>query len=253
MHPGDMYSFVARSINGGHDAGGGRFTDISPPAEKREMPAINCYESTSSLVQGSERSGITETSAEAKAIAALRNHKEAERRRRQRINHHLHRLRTLLPCNPKTEKATLLTKVVEKVRELNQQTLEMLTEQQEVCIPSDTDDLAVSCATGEATNDGKLILKASLCCEDHGDLLLDLISTLNSLRLKTLRAEMSVVGGRIRNILVVSVETDDQGHGDDDDDDNVTLLRNALGGIIERSRIAAGSDAQKRRRRLDRP
>jgi len=36
-----------------------------------------------------------------KALAALRNHKEAEKRRRQRINAHLNKLRTLLPSNSK--------------------------------------------------------------------------------------------------------------------------------------------------------
>jgi len=36
-----------------------------------------------------------------KALAALRNHKEAEKRRRERINAHLNKLRTLLPCNSK--------------------------------------------------------------------------------------------------------------------------------------------------------
>lgn len=44
----------------------------------------------------------SETSAEAKGAAASNNHKEAEKRRRQRINSHLDTLRTLLPpCNSK--------------------------------------------------------------------------------------------------------------------------------------------------------
>lgn len=36
-----------------------------------------------------------------RALAALKNHKEAEKRRRERINSHLDKLRTLLPCNSK--------------------------------------------------------------------------------------------------------------------------------------------------------
>ena len=38
---------------------------------------------------------------EEKAIAALKSHSEAERRRRERINAHLDTLRTLFPCREK--------------------------------------------------------------------------------------------------------------------------------------------------------
>ncbi|AES81173.2 helix loop helix DNA-binding domain protein [Medicago truncatula] len=50
-----------------------------------------------------EVSEITDTpSQQDRALAALKNHKEAEKRRRERINSHLDHLRTLLPCNSKT-------------------------------------------------------------------------------------------------------------------------------------------------------
>ena len=38
---------------------------------------------------------------EAKAMAALKNHSEAERRRRERINGHLSTLRGFVPCTEK--------------------------------------------------------------------------------------------------------------------------------------------------------
>ncbi|KAL2895849.1 hypothetical protein RDABS01_000847 [Bienertia sinuspersici] len=47
--------------------------------------------------------GLMNETAEAKALAASRiHHKEAEKRRRERINSHLDRLRTILPCTSKT-------------------------------------------------------------------------------------------------------------------------------------------------------
>lgn len=50
-----------------------------------------------------EVSEITEAapSQQDRNLAAMRNHKEAEKRRRERINSHLDALRTLLPCNSK--------------------------------------------------------------------------------------------------------------------------------------------------------
>lgn len=48
-----------------------------------------------------EGSVITDMTPQDRALAALKNHKEAEKRRRERINSHLDKLRNLLPCNSK--------------------------------------------------------------------------------------------------------------------------------------------------------
>ncbi|KAJ1384705.1 Myc-type, basic helix-loop-helix [Sesbania bispinosa] len=53
-----------------------------------------------------------------KALAALKNHKEAEKRRRERINSHLDKLRTLLPY-----RSDLLPDLIEILRSLNLKTL----------------------------------------------------------------------------------------------------------------------------------
>lgn len=57
--------------------------------------------SSSSSYYSLEVSGTTDTTPQDRALAALKNHKEAEKRRRERINSHLDKLRTILPCNSK--------------------------------------------------------------------------------------------------------------------------------------------------------
>ncbi|XP_021297403.1 transcription factor bHLH106 [Herrania umbratica] len=201
-----------------------------------EFPAMQSF-SSSSTYYPLEMSGVTtETTPQDRALAALKNHKEAEKRRRERINSHLNRLRSLLPCNSKTDKASLLAKVVQRVKELKQQTLE-LTELE--AFPSETDEITVlSC---DYSIDGRLIFKASLCCEDRSDLLPELIEILKSLHLKTLKAEMATLGGRIRNVLIVAADKDHS-------IESVHFLQNALKSLLERSN---SSDRSKRRRVLD--
>lgn len=199
-----------------------------------DFPALQSY--CSSSFYPLEVSAITD-SPQDRALAASRNHKEAEKRRRERINSHLDKLRTLLPCNSKTDKASLLAKVIQRVKELKRQTSEI--PELEI-LPCETDEVSV--LTSEFSGEGELIIKASLCCEDRSDLLSDLIETLKSLNLKTVRAEMATLGGRIRNVLVVA------GDGDRAEE-SVGFLRNALKSLVEGS---SSSDRSKRRRLLDR-
>lgn len=122
------------------------------------------------------------------------------------------------------------------MKELKQQTLE-LTELE--AFPSEADEITVlSC---DYTIDGRLIFKASLCCEDRSDLLPELIEILKSLHLKTLKAEMATLGGRIRNVLIVAADKDHS-------IESVHFLQNALKSLLERSN---SSDRSKRRRVLD--
>ncbi|KAK8979689.1 hypothetical protein V6N11_073679 [Hibiscus sabdariffa] len=138
---------------------------------------------------------------DAKALAASKSHSEAERRRRERINNHLAKLRSLLPSTTKTDKASLLAEVIQHVKELKRQTC-LIAETSPV--PTETDELTVD----TSDQDGKFVIKASLCCEDRSDLLPDLIKTLKDLRLKTLKAEITTLGGRVKNVLFITGEED---------------------------------------------
>ncbi|KAL7138331.1 hypothetical protein ABFS83_10G155900 [Erythranthe nasuta] len=177
------------------------------------------------------------------ATAASENHKEAERKRRERINAHLHRLRSLLLCNSKIDKASLLAKVVQRVKELKQQTSEIV--QLDQTFPSEADEIAVF-KHEEYSFGGKSssVVKASLCCDDRADLVPDLIEVLKPLHLSPLRAEMVTLGGRIRNVMVLA--------GDDENrtDETVLLLRDALKTLVVRSNYVSG-ERSKRRRMFD--
>ncbi|XP_027361998.1 transcription factor bHLH30-like [Abrus precatorius] len=149
---------------------------------------------------------------EAKALAASKSHSEAERRRRERINNHLAKLRSLLPNTTKTDKASLLAEVIQHVKELKRQT-SLIAETS--VVPTEADELTVDAAD----EDGKFVIKASLCCEDRSDLLPDLIKTLKALRLRTLKAEITTLGGRVKNVLFIT--------GDEDSNNNINNNNNS--------------------------
>ncbi|KAL1220132.1 Transcription factor [Cardamine amara subsp. amara] len=240
-----LYSFLT-----GNETGGGGFC-VSDDYMTTMQSLCGSSSSTSSYYPLAI-SGIGETIAQDRAIAALRNHKEAERRRRERINSHLNKLRNVLSCNSKTDKATLLAKVVQRVKELKQQTLE-ISDSDQTLLPSETDEISVL-HFGDYSDDGHIIFKASLCCDDRSDLLPDLMEILKSLNMKTLRAEMVTLGGRTRSVLVVAA--DKEMHGVE----SVHFLQNALKSLLERSSKSlmerssgggGGGERSKRRRALD--
>uniref|UniRef100_A0A0D9XDM3 BHLH domain-containing protein n=1 Tax=Leersia perrieri TaxID=77586 RepID=A0A0D9XDM3_9ORYZ len=209
---------------------------------------------------------------EAKALAASRSHSEAERRRRQRINGHLARLRSLLPNTTKTDKASLLAEVIEHVKELKRQTTAIaaagnhhddvdVDDEDGMCratsqqlLPTEADELAVDAAVD---GEGRLVVRASLCCEDRPDLIPDIARALAALRLRARRAEITTLGGRVRSVLLITADEhvgrgdDDVEEDDDDDEDECTAshrrheciatVQEALRGVMDR-RAAASSD-----------
>ncbi|KAL7168912.1 hypothetical protein ACSBR2_034027 [Camellia fascicularis] len=84
----------------------------------------------------------------------------------------------------------MVTEVIQHVKELKRQT-SLITETSPV--PTEVDELTIDAPDDE---DGKFLIRASLCCEDRSDLLPDLIKTLKALRLRTLKAEIMTLGGR---------------------------------------------------------
>lgn len=165
------------------------------------------------------------------------------------------------------DKASLLAKAVERVRELKTRTAD-IPGSARLLMPTETDEVIVlPSATATATAS---VFEASVCCNDRSDLYSELVATLRSLRLKTLRAEIATVGGRVRSVLVLSREN---GNDDEEEEDNKHVdgeeeeeeedrdvecgkggggdfLRDALRGLVHRPAPAA--DRSKRRRVVDR-
>lgn len=184
---------------------------------------------------------------DAKALAASKSHSEAERRRRERINSHLARLRSLLPNTTKTDKASLLAEVIQHVKELKRQTSEI---REEACpLPTESDELTVDASSDD---DGRLLVRASLCCDDRADLLPDLIRALKALRLRALKAEITTLGGRVKNVLLVTEDDTLAPCGDDEDgaptpmspQHTVASIQEALRAVMERTSSSPGGGGE---------
>ncbi|KAJ9545901.1 hypothetical protein OSB04_025608 [Centaurea solstitialis] len=137
-----------------------------------------------------------------KATSASKNHSEAEKRRRDRINAHLNTLRKLVSNSDKMDKATLLGKVVEHVKELKSETKEL---SKVSTIPTDLDEVIIdldSNARGPNTN---VFIRASLCCEDRQEVFSEIKHALKSLRLTMVQADMTCLGGRIKCNLILCI------------------------------------------------
>lgn len=168
----------------------------------------NCV-SSSSLVLDSERGELVRAptcsklgkkgKSDAKAIAALKNHSDAERRRRERINSHLNVLRSVVPCAEKMDKASLLAEVINHVKDLKRTTTEAC---EGLVIPMDADEVIVEPYDQE--EDGSFYIKASLCCEDRPEIFTDVRLALDAFKLKTVKAEISTMAGRMKNVFILS-------------------------------------------------
>ncbi|XP_051127200.1 transcription factor bHLH30-like isoform X2 [Andrographis paniculata] len=151
---------------------------------------------------------------EAKAMAASNNHKEAERRRRKRINGHIATLKSILPNTIKTDKASLLGETVRRVKELRKTTAQLQhgaaadattttassASLLRLMFPSETDEL-ILCQCEEDSQ----VVQATLSCEDRPETILDLTQAVKSADGKVVRAEMSTVGGRTKMVLWVKL------------------------------------------------
>lgn len=122
--------------------------------------------------------------------------------------------------------------MIQHVKELKRQT-SVIAETSPV--PTEMDELIVDDASDE---EGKFVIKASLCCEDRSDLLPDLIKTLKALRLRTLKAEITTLGGRVKNVLFITGEEDSSSSEEQQQQQQqycISSIQEALKAVMEKS------------------
>lgn len=148
-----------------------------------------------------------------------------------------------------TDKASLLAEVIQHVKELKRQT-SLIAETSPV--PTEVDELTVD----TSDEDGKFVIKASLCCEDRSDLLPDLIKTLKALRLRTLKAEITTLGGRVKNVLFITGEeesssSDEQNQNQQQQQYCVSSIQEALKAVMEKTNGDESSSGNVKRQRTN--
>lgn len=97
------------------------------------------------------------------------------------------------------DKATLLAEVIRQVKELKTNAIEA---SKGFLIPTDADEVKVEPYNDEEAGDADFLYKASICCEYRPELMSDLRQALDALPLKMLKAEISTLGGRLKNVIV---------------------------------------------------
>ncbi|KAA0065089.1 hypothetical protein IC582_006360 [Cucumis melo] len=169
---------------------------------------------------------------EKKSTEASRSHKEAERRRRQRINSHLATFRTLLPNTTKTDKASLLAEVVSQVKELRRRATEVARRSTEQSgggemvswpFPSEEDEATLCYCDNE-----NKVMRATVCCDERSSLNRDMMQAIRSVQVRVVRAETMTLGGRTKNVVVM-----EWSGGGREREEEFMGLRRALKAVVE--------------------
>ncbi|KAF8051278.1 hypothetical protein N665_1755s0001 [Sinapis alba] len=189
---------------------------------------------------------------DAKALAASKSHIDVIKRNKRRCSKRIVKATKKTYCWTKsslrrphhflldnnkfmfTDKASLLAEVIQHVKELKRET-SVISETN--LVPTESDELTVTFTEEEETEDGRFVIKASLCCEDRSDLLPDMIKTLKAMRLKTLKAEITTVGGRVKNVLFVT------GEESSGEEYCIGMIEEALKAVMGKSNVEESSSS----------
>ncbi|TVU09869.1 hypothetical protein EJB05_43366, partial [Eragrostis curvula] len=183
-----------------------------------------------------------------------RNHSEAERKRRQRINAHLATLRTLLPAASRMDKAALLGEVVRHVRELRGEADAAVAGASMPVLPGEGDEVGVEegphCCwhgAGERAAAPTRRVRAWVCCADRPGLMSELARAARSVSARPVRAEIATVGGRTRSVLELSVGGQQQADGESASSSRSALQAALRAVLLSREELLA-AECYKRQR-----
>ncbi|MED6137994.1 hypothetical protein PIB30_070161 [Stylosanthes scabra] len=182
-----------------------------------------------------------------RAVMASKSHSQAEKRRRDRINAQLTSLRKLIPKSDKMDKAALLGSVIERVKDLKRNAMEV---SKSTALPTETDEITIEYDLNARDESLKLkdnvVIKASVCCEDRPELFSELIHVLKGLRLTAVKAEIASVGGRIKGTLLLCSKDSEKGVC-------LTTLKHSLKSVVTKmasSSVATNCPTRSKRQRF---
>ncbi|XP_061373415.1 transcription factor bHLH30-like [Gastrolobium bilobum] len=202
-----FYSFYDKKSSSGSDISRLFNPTLHNLGASNDVSRVGLSSSQYSLVFEREKGELVKCSAteraekneisDAKALAAMKSHCEAERRRRDKINAHFATLRGLVPSSEKMDKATLLAEVISQVKELKTKAVEA---SKGILIPMDADEVNVV-PNDDDVEDGSMSYSATICCDYQPELLSDLGKTFDTLQLPV-KAKISTLGGRMKNVFI---------------------------------------------------
>ncbi|CAI9773234.1 unnamed protein product [Fraxinus pennsylvanica] len=188
-------------------------------------------DSEKGLVKTLGETGKKRCFSEAKTVAALKSHSEAERRRRERINAHLATLRGLVPGEEKMDKATLLAEVINQVKQLKKTTKQA---SEDLHIPTDSDEVKVELLDEDAEG-GSYSFRAYICCHYRPDLLSDTRLCLNVLPVALANIEISTLEGRVKIMFLLTARRDKMNDSTEAQELIASSIHEALSCVVDKA------------------
>lgn len=102
------------------------------------------------------------------------------------------------------DKASLLGRVIDQVKDLKRKASDLGKGFQ---VPAEVNEVTVECnqeGDGHPGADTEIpYIKATICCDDRPDLFAELSQAFHDLRLRTIRADITSLGGRAQNVFIL--------------------------------------------------
>ena len=146
------------------------------------------------------------------------------------------------------DKAALLGSAIEHMKDLKRKATEI---SKAFTIPTEIDEVTVDCDLPEniipintRQSKDKIVIRASVCCDDRPEVFAELIRVLKGLRLSIVKADISSVGGRMKSNLIIC--NDNSG----EEGVSPSTLKQSLNVVLSRiASSSAGSNCRIRSKR----